>query len=374
MRNLTKNDLEDYIIGASILGCGGGGSAESGYELINNGFEKGLKFKLAEYDEFKDDDVFCIISGVGGGISEDQRKKVESYTKLFNKNKNARFDRLQKSIEELEAYTGRKIATCIPSETGGGNGVMPIYLNALNGRPSIDGDGCGRAKPELGLSLTNVAGIPIAPISIVTPFMETVIVKSAIDDTRGEDLTRTIAIASGGGVTAARSSASKKEYKNGIAHGQVTRCINIGAAIRKAQSNGSNPLRAFENVSGAVKLFEGKVRSFEMEGKGGFNWGNWHIDGEGSYKNHKMRIWFKNEHLVSWMDEKKFVTCPDLICIVDSKTSLGLSNFAEDKTHNNKDVTVYGIKAVDQWRTPKGIEVFGPKHFGYDIEYKSFEK
>lgn len=374
MRTLTKVDLEDYVLGASILGCGGGGSAESGLELINNAMEKDLKFKLAEYEEFKEDDVFCIISGVGGGISDELKKKVEPYTNKFSQDRNARFTQLQQSIEELEIYIGRKIATCIPSETGGGNGVIPMYLNALNNRPSIDGDGCGRAKPELGLSLTNVAGIPIAPMSIVTPFMETVIVKNAVDDTRGEDLTRTIAIASGGGVTATRSSGTKKDYKNGIARGQVTRCQHIGTAIRKARVSGSDPVKAFEKVSGAVKLFEGKVKSFEMEGRGGFNWGNWHIDGTSDYKNHKMKIWFKNEHLVSWMDESQFVTCPDLICIVDSKTCHGYSNFAENRVHDGKVVTVFGIKAIDQWRTPKGIEVFGPQHFGFDMKYKPLEK
>jgi uncharacterized protein len=374
MRTLSKIDLEDYVLGANILGCGGGGSAESGLELINHAFDTGLTFKLSEFDDFKNDDIFCIISGVGGGISEEQRKKVELYTKKISQDKNARFDRLQKSIVELENYIGKKIATCIPSETGGGNGVMPMYINALNGKPSIDGDGCGRAKPELGLSLTNVAGIPIAPISIITPFMETVIVKSAVDDTRGEDLTRTLAIASGGSVTAARSSGMKKDYRNGIAHGQVTRCQKIGAAIRSARELKSNPVEAFEAVSGATKLFEGKVKSFEMEGRGGFNWGNWYIDGTSSYLNHKMRIWFKNEFLIGWMDEKQYITCPDLICVVDSKTCQGYSNFAENKTHNGKLVSVYGIKAIDQWRTPKGIEVFGPKHFGFNIEYKPLEK
>jgi DUF917 family protein len=251
---------------------------------------------------------------------------------------------------------------------------MPMYLNALNGRNSIDGDGCGRAKPELGLSLTNVSGIPVAPISIVTPFMETVIVKSTVDDTRGEDLTRSLAVASGGGVTAARSSGSKIDYKNGIAHGQVTRCQNIGAAIRKARESELNPVKSFEEVSKAIKIFEGRVKSFEMEGKGGFNWGNWYIDGVESYKNHKMKIWFKNEHLVGWMDENPYITCPDLICIVDSKTCQGYSNFTENGRYNGKLVSVYGIRAIDQWRTRKGIEVFGPKHFGFDINYKPFEE
>jgi DUF917 family protein len=88
MRTLSKIDLEDYVLGASILGCGGGGSAESGIEMINQAFENGLKFKLSEYDEFKNDDMFCIISGVGGGISNEQQKRVELYTKRFSQDTN----------------------------------------------------------------------------------------------------------------------------------------------------------------------------------------------------------------------------------------------------------------------------------------------
>ena len=55
MKVLTKDDLEDYIIGASILGCGGGGDAENGRALIEDAFEKGLEFRLTDLEELPDD-------------------------------------------------------------------------------------------------------------------------------------------------------------------------------------------------------------------------------------------------------------------------------------------------------------------------------
>lgn len=373
MKTLSKVDLEDYIVGAVILGCGGGGGAAGGMELVERAFEGGYKFNLVDIDELKDDDMLCVISGVGGGVPQEVRDKVAPYAKMFERTPETRLKRLLKTTEELSKFIGKGFISYLPSETGGGNGVMPMFLNAAEGKPSVDGDTCGRAKPEIGISLTHVAGIPMAPIAMVTPFDEVVIVKSAIDDYRGEDITRHVAVASGGGVTAARSSGTVKQFKNGIAPKQVSRCIKIGAAIRKARESGGDPREAFVKASGAVKLFEGKVSAYEAEGRGGFNWGNWYISGKNEFKGQKLRVWYKNENLLSWLDEKPYVRSPDLICIVDSKTCEGLSNFMGTQ-HEGKDITVYGAKAIDRWRTPKGIDVFGPRHFGFDLDYVPMEK
>ncbi|MBM3292265.1 DUF917 domain-containing protein [Candidatus Bathyarchaeota archaeon] len=373
MRTLTKMDLEDYMLGAVILGCGGGGEVSSGKELVNYAFDHGYKFKLVDISELKNDEMLCIISSVGGGVNQEIRERVAPYHKLFKSSIETRIQRFKRSPEELSRYIGKEFAAYLPSETGGGNGIMPMFLNAIEGKPSVDGDGCGRAKPEIGISLTHVAGIPIAPISVFTPFMESIIIKNAIDDFRGEDMTRQLAVASGGGVTASRSSSSVKDYKNAIATNQVTRCIKIGNTIREARANNTNPCESFEKIAGANKLFEGKVTKYEAEGKGGFNWGNWHIRGMKEYENHHMRIWYKNENLISWLDDKPHVVCPDLICVVDNETCEGLSNFTRINYEDQK-VSVYGIPAIDKWKTPKGIDIFGPKHFGFNIEYTPIEK
>jgi len=373
MRNLSKEDLENYIIGSGILGCGGGGGASM--DTIEDAFKKGLKFQLAEISELPKDKYLCILAGVGGGVSKEDRERVAAYSQKVERTREARTQNLRKIAKELADYIGvKEFYAYIATETGPGNGVTPMYLNAVEGKPCVDGDCCGRAKPEMGLSLTNVAGIPVTPMAMLTPFGEVVILKSALDDYRAEDITRHVAVASGGSVTVARCPAKVEQYEKGIVPGQVTRCMKIGAAIRKAREKGDDPVEAFQKEAKAYRLFEGKVSSFEMEGRGGFDWGDWNIDGAGKFRGRKLRVWYKNENLVSWLDGKPYAMCPDLICIVDSKTCEGLSNFTQSGTHNGKNVTVFGISAHERWRTPKGIEVFGPKHFGLDIEYAPVEK
>jgi len=86
-----------------------------------------------------------------------------------------------------------------------------------------------------------------------------------------------------------------------------------------------------------------------------------------------LRVWFKNENLVSWLDGKPFVTCPDSICVVDTKTGLGLSNWGNDFGSGRR-VTVFGVKAHELFRTAKGLERFSPRSFGYDIKYTPVER
>lgn len=374
MRTLTKENLYDYVTGSAILGCGGGGSVESGIEMINEAFEKGHKFNLVDIDEVDEEDILCVLAGVGGGVTKEIRDKVAPYLERFEQNQETRLTRLSKSGEELSAYIGREIFSYIAAETGAGNGVLPMYLNAREGKPSVDGDCCGRAKPEMGLSLTKVANIPVTPLVMISPFMETVILKNAFDDDRAEDITRSVAVASGGGVTVARCPATVKKFKKAIVPNQVTKCIKIGQVIREAKFVNKTPESDFVKFSKAVKLFEGEVKSFEMEGRGGFNWGNWYINGTDNYKNDEMRIWFKNEYLIGWINDLPKIMCPDLICIIENDSFEGLSNFVENKTHDGKFVSVYGIRAFDQWRTRRGIDVFGPKHFEFNINYKPFEE
>jgi len=36
-------------------------------------------------------------------------------------------------------------------------------------------------------------------------------------------------------------------------------------------------------------------------------------------------------------------------------------------------VTVFVLKAFDEWRTEKAIDILGPRFFGYDMDYKKIE-
>ena len=71
MKTLTKDDLEDYITGATIFGCGGGGSVKGGIDMIEDALKKNLSFRLADINELPSEELLCIIGWVGGGVSKE---------------------------------------------------------------------------------------------------------------------------------------------------------------------------------------------------------------------------------------------------------------------------------------------------------------
>ena len=370
MKTLTKGNLEDYIVGATILSCGGGGTAEVGRAIVKDAFEKGFEFKLADIDELPDEAFLCILGRVGGGVPKEVLDRAAPYFEKLKGRKDETLRGLQTASKKLADFIGKEFHSYIATETGPVNGILAMYMAASEGKPCVDGDCCGRAKPEIAISLTNVAGMPITPLAIVTPFGETLILESAVDDHRAEDLSRHAAIASGGWVYVARCPAKVEAYKKGMVPGQVTKCIEVGEAIRIAREKGEDLAAAFMAKTNAEKLFEGTVSSHNIEGRGGFNWGEWQIEGSGEFQGHSFRVWFKNEHLISWLDGEPCAVCPDLICTVDVNTGEGPSNFVKSGEHNGKNIAVFRLKAHEAWRTKKGLELFGPAHFGYNIEYK----
>jgi DUF917 family protein len=102
-------------------------------------------------------------------------------------------------------------------------------------------------------------------------------------------------------------------------------------------------------------------------------WGNIEIGGNDDFAGHKLRVWFKNEHLMSWFDGSPYVTCPDAICILDAGTGEGLSNWGSDLSKGRRVVAI-GIRADPLFRTKKGLDVFAPRAFGHDIDYVPIER
>ena len=94
----------------------------------------------------------------------------------------------------------------------------------------------------------------------------------------------------------------------------------------------------------------------------------------GKNARHTMKIWFQNENQISWIDDKPYVTCPDPFTVVDRETGEGLSNFRVTDWPQGRKVVVWGMKSAAPWRTERGLRIYNPKHFGFDIEYKSIEK
>lgn len=367
VRVLSKEELINFMYGAAVYGTGGGGSVRMAKVLMEEALKEGLEFKLVDPAEIPDDAIVVCPYGVGGGVREEIRRRFASLPRL------SRREVVSLGVEALEKVLGREIYAFVPGELGAGNSFVAMYMAALMGKLAVDGDTVGRSVPEVGHSTFNICEVPITPFVVVSPFGDVMIVTKVLNDQRAEDIDRFMAVASGGGVTVIDHPVEGRKLRESIVCGTVSKSIEVGRSIREARERGENPVEAVLNSTGGYLLFTGSIESVEREGREGFIWGKTRIKGSGDYSGHVMEVWFKNENLVSWIDGDPYVTCPDLITLLDPETADALSNWGED-LRKGREVAVIGIKAPDLWRTPRGLEILTPKYFGFEIEYRPIEE
>ena len=363
MKLKTKNDFEQLIIGSKILGCGGGGEESLARVRIKYILENNLTVNIIDPKDIPDNAFICVSGMVGGRSTADCLAKVQGLQQTDAWP-------MLTATKELELFLREKFHSIISTEIGAGNFLVPILVSARLGINVIDGDLCGRAKPEICISTTNIVGIPITPLTIASYYGDKIILRSAPNDQRAERIAREMAVLSGGAVGVARCPAKWKDYKKAVIPNTMSKAKKLGEIIQFARDKGKDPINNIVEFLKGKILFTGIVESFEAKDEGGFVVGQITLNDN---NNNQFRIWFKNEYLVTWKNKKPYISSPDLICVVDHKTGEGLTPWSNDFTKNRL-VTVIGLLNNDTWYSEKGLEIFGPKHFGFDLNYRSIRE
>jgi hypothetical protein len=360
MSYLDETKIEALIKGATILGTGGGGDSVKGLNLLREDLKKGRKISLIKPSQLKDQDL-TICAYIAGSIAPLKESKEKAKIPKISEEVLVR-----KAVEALEEYIEEKAKAIVPVEIGGGNTAEAIHVAALLSLPIIDGDLCGRALPEIIHSTYYICGIPITPVSLVDSYGNSVIITQSVDDGWVDQIARSIAIASNGMVGVADHPVNGKLMKSSIIPNTLSNCIKIGEVVTSKK----DVIKKIISTSKGYLLFKGKVKAKEWEDKGGFMYGTTLIEGEDRFAGAKLKIWFKNENLIAWKNEKAIAMAPDLICLLDSLTGEGLTN---DKLEKDMEVTVIGIKTSPIWRSKKGLEILSPRYFGFKEKYVPLE-
>ncbi|MBI4861943.1 MAG: DUF917 family protein, partial [Candidatus Riflebacteria bacterium] len=233
MRSLNLEEIDDLCVGASILGGGGGGEASWGRALALHAVERGRELRLADLPELPVDGTVFIVSAVGGGTSEETLRSLapsldlEDPVKLYLEPAGA-------AVSGLSAFLGVAPVALLPAEVGAGNMVLPLAGAALLGIPLVDADACGRAKPEISVSTTRLAGLSILPLALSTPIGDLSLLLEARDEDRAEELVRKMAVMAGGGCVVARCPAPVRAYRSASVPGTVSLAQRLGRAVRSA--------------------------------------------------------------------------------------------------------------------------------------------
>ena len=131
------------------------------------------------------------------------------------------------------------------------------------------------------------------------------------------------------------------------------------------------PEENFLAAAEAYKLFRGKITDVLREVRGAFNFGKTLIEGTAEFKGKSASVEFQNENLVATVDGEIRATTPDLICLVDTETFIPVPT---DALKYGKRVLVAGLRCYEAWRSQAGLEIVGPRYFGYDTDYVPVEE
>lgn len=361
---LSYNDLINFIQGAGVLGTGGGGLISVGEEIIKNIVEQEKRVCLVDSSEVEDGATGISTAILGGGISKKDLKTIDLVQKA---------PLSTKAAIDLQRHLNKNFDFVFSAELGPQNSMEAIQLAAFLDLPLLDGDFVGRAVPEMQQSALSLYDIPLTPFAIRTFHDDSVIVSESGSNYRSEAICRGIATNSGGLICIAGFLLTGKQAKNIIISNTISKCVELGQIINNSCKNIIKKIAQYLN--GQV-VFQGIVSEIKKTDNNSFFIGEIYLNGVGAFNGQTYKIWYKNEYLISWKNNEVDITCPDLICIVNSSSGIGKVSYGNgfrNEINLNEELTIIGIPAEKIWKNGKGLKIMSPKHFGFDIDYKPLE-
>jgi uncharacterized protein len=349
--HITERDLETISTGAAVLGAGGGGNPYIGRLRAREALRSGKQISVISLDELADDDLTVVCGGMGS--------PVIAFEKL------PRGDEELMALREVERVLGRQASAIAPFEMGGGNSMAPMVIAANAEIPLVDGDGMGRAFPELQMTTYMIYGAPPCPSAIADERGNRAVFTSVTDGRWLERLARSVTISMGGHAGVATTPMSGAFCKQVIIPNTLTLARDIGEAIDEAVRSKSQPGDAVLSVTSGQRYLTGKVVDVDRRNAQGFARGSLTIDGTGQDAGRQIQIDFQNENLVLWEDGQPRATVPDLITLLTADRGEPLTT----------ELVSYGCRAdvlvlpcAGLIRTEQALRVVGPRAFGFDID------
>ena len=356
---LTVADLPDLARGATLLGTGGGGDPYIGKMLVERVLGDG-SITVLDPDDLADD-LFVIPTAQMGAPTVMIEKIPAGFEPTL-------------ALRTLEDHLGRRADATMPIECGGINSMIPLVVAAETGLPVVDADGMGRAFPELHHETFHVYGVSGSPMVVTDDAGSQVVIETA-DNRAMEWLARGVTVRMGGVAYIADYAMDGATAKRVSIGGTIGVCAKIGAAIRHAREHHLDPFDhlvaalADTTYAPARPIFSGKVVEVFRRTVEGFVRGVVAIAESGARDGtagRRMEIEFQNENLVARVDGEVVAIVPNLICVLDADTAEPITT---EELRYGQRVTVMAVSVPEIMRTPAALAVWGPRAFGYDIDF-----
>jgi DUF917 family protein len=361
-------DIRDFVRGSTFMGTGGGGPQTTGLKFLMDDIQEGRKISWINASEIPDDAWTCVPYYMGSIAPMVPETEIKMKSMGLTEEKVERV--LIKAVEELQNYMGIEFDAVVPVELGGINTPAPVDAAIRMGIPIVDGDYAGRAVPEVIQASPVLFGRKLSPIVSCDKWGNVVILKDTVNNTMLETFGKVVSTAAFVICGQCGIALRGREMKEAIIPGTLTRCYQIGKAIREARENGGNQIASAIEATNGFLLFKGKVIKKEWEDREGYLYGTSTIEGIDEFKGKQYRIWYKNENHISWLDGKPHVMSPDLIEVVELDTAEPITN----TDLKEKDMVAVIGMSNEKYRSELGLSLMGPGHFGFDLDYVPIER
>jgi DUF917 family protein len=348
MREIGVEALRDIARGAAVLGTGGGGDPYIGRLLAEQAIREHGPVALVDVDEVPADALVVASAMIGAPTVMVEKLPAGGEAPA--------------AMRALEQVLERPVTHTVSIEAGGLNSTVPFVTAAALGLPVVDADGMGRAFPEVQMVLCTLAGVQAAPLALADEKGNSLVLRT-IDNRWAERFARSATVDMGCSAMMAVYALSGAQLEDAMVPGTITLCEELGALIR-AERAGDAVGAVVERLDGRV-LLAGKVTDVARRTSDGFARGEARIAGDG-----ELRLHFQNEHLLALLDGEVVASTPDLIVVLDAETGEPVTTEA---LRYGQRVVALGAPCDPRWRTPAGLELVGPRTFGYDRDYVPVE-
>ncbi|KAK1995314.1 hydantoinase/oxoprolinase [Colletotrichum falcatum] len=388
--HISETDLEFLADGCYVLGCAGGGSPAASKIQLRNMLRAGHTMRVVGASSLKDSDLIYWGGHMGSpAVSIERLQSIETVD----------------AFRALMEYLGHDSFDAVMGlEIGGANGLEPFLVGSSRffDRPVIDGDWMGRAYPTYWQTTLAVhAPSELVPCAIDSGDGKTMVMTRAPNDEIVDRALRASCSEMGSRVgMAARPTTSDRVRRFGVLNTvslawRVGRCIAVCQATNTMSTVAESIVEEAGGSDAARVLFRGKIVRVERRLFKGHSYGEVHIaafesgdedeavsSSTGGSKTRTaaavavggtLKIPFKNENILAEHADgsgqtRVLAAVPDLITILDNESgrALGVPEFKYGYR-----VTVVGITCSPRWtETQAGLDIGGPRAFGYDIDYK----
>ncbi|GCF92594.1 hypothetical protein NRIC_04850 [Enterococcus florum] len=354
MEWITVDDLDNIAIGATLLGTGGGGDPFVGKLMALQALQKYGPVKVLQVEELDDEALVMPVGSIGAPSVSNE--KIASEEEVFA------------PVEALKDFFDRPTQAIMPIEIGGGNSLLPIACAAKMGLPIVDADAMGRAFPESQMVTFFLKGYQPNVVAMADS-QGNRIVYYPKDGEWSEKIARAITDVMGGNANMVDNIFPGKIVKECGIRNTLSLAKQIGETLTRL-ADVTSPVQNLLEMLQGYSLFEGKINHIERNVEGGFTRGRTTLSGINQNKGDQLEVFFQNELLLARKNGEVIAMTPDLICALDHETGRPITT---ETLRYGARIHMIALPCDPKWRTDRGIEVAGPKYFGYDISYTPVE-